>query len=397
MVKDTKLYDILEISPSASDNEIKKAYRKLALKYHPDKNPDAGDKFKDISRAYEVLSDENKRATYDQYGEEGLSGNGGMEGFSAEDIFSQMFGFGGSSRSRGPARTKDIQHTFKVNLEDLYKGKAAKLQVTKNVICKGCDGKGGKNARTCSGCQGQGKTVRIMQMGPMITQQTVKCQDCMGSGVKMSASDRCKNCNGKKIVSERKILEVHIEKGMSDGSVITFRGEADQEPGKETGDVHIIVSENDHPVFTRKENDLYCKTSIDLLTALAGGVVYVKHLDDRYIKVNLPAGEVIKPGDMRIVAGEGMPVERQPFHKGDLILTFDIIFPTSSMMNTTLIKKLESVLPARPSANIPSNAEIEEVESSPLDARQKAQRERTRRAHDEDEHYHQPGVQCAQQ
>jgi len=159
MVKDTKLYDTLGVSPSATENELKKAYRKLALKYHPDKNPNGAEKFKDISHAYEILSDPQKRETYDNFGEEGLSGDAGGMGMNPEDLFASFFGgaFGGSSRS-GPRRGKDVVHPLKVSLEDLYKGKVFKLSIKRNVICKACNGKGGKEGavKNCSDCNGRG-------------------------------------------------------------------------------------------------------------------------------------------------------------------------------------------------------------------------------------------------
>ncbi|RKP11599.1 DnaJ domain-containing protein, partial [Piptocephalis cylindrospora] len=252
MVKETALYEALGVSPDASESDLKKAYRKLALKYHPDKNPDAGDKFKEISHAYEVLSDSQKREVYDRFGEAGLSGEGGMGGggVSPEDLFAQLFGGGGggffggggpggSSRHSGPRKGKDVGHGLKVTLEDLYKGKTSKLALQRNIICKKCDGKGGKAGavKSCSTCNGQGVRLTIRQMGPMIQQVQQTCPDCRGEGEIINQKDRCKDCLGKKVISERKVLEVHVDKGMKGGQRITFTGEADQAPGTLPGDV----------------------------------------------------------------------------------------------------------------------------------------------------------------
>ena len=213
MVKDTKYYDLLEVSPSASDSELKKSYYKLAKVYHPDKNPNAGEKFKEISHAYEILSDSQKRQVYDQYGEEGLSNDGHGHGVSPEDLFSQLFGGGGRSRQSGPRKGKDMVHQLKVSLEDLYKGKVSKLALQKQVLCAGCEGRGGKagSVTTCRGCQGRGIKIIMRQMGPMIQQMQQTCGDCNGEGSVMNEKDRCKQCNGRKVANERKVFSTQLD------------------------------------------------------------------------------------------------------------------------------------------------------------------------------------------
>ncbi|KAJ3041600.1 Type I HSP40 co-chaperone, partial [Rhizoclosmatium hyalinum] len=279
-------------------SEIKKAYRKLALKYHPDKNPgneEANERFKEISKAYEVLSDEQKRDMYDRYGEEGIegaSGMGGPGGMNPGDLFSQLFGgaggFGGGGRS-GPRKGKDMAHSLKVTLEDLYKGKTSKLALQKQVLCGPCEGRGGKAGatRTCTGCQGRGVKIVIRQMGPMIQQMQQTCPDCNGEGEIINPKDRCTACNGKKINNERKILEVFIDKGMTDGQKVVFSGEGDQAPGIVPGDIIIVIEEKAHDRFKRKGADLFIDVKIDLLTALAGGHFSIPHLDDRVLVVNI--------------------------------------------------------------------------------------------------------------
>jgi len=255
MVKETLLYEALGLTPTATDADVKKAYRKLAVQFHPDKNPspDAAEKFKEISRAYEVLSDEEKRKIYDRYGEKGLDEGGMGGGSSAFDIFSQFFGgspfggmFGGSDR--GERRGKDVGHTLTVSLDDLYNGKDKKLSLNKQVICSKCNGSGSKKAgksTVCQECNGRGVKVIIRQLGPgMIQQMQTACSNCKGEGTAVDPKDRCPSCNGNRVVSEKKILEVHVDKGMKHGDKITFSREGDQHPDiKIPGDVVIILQE----------------------------------------------------------------------------------------------------------------------------------------------------------
>ncbi|KAL9538789.1 hypothetical protein MBANPS3_010673 [Mucor bainieri] len=415
MVAESKYYDILGVSPSATEGELKKAYRKLALKYHPDKNPDAGDKFKEISHAYEILSDAEKREIYDQYGEEGLSGQGGPGGMNAEDLFSQLFGgggmggmggggfFGGMGGGRrgpqGPRRGKDMMHQLKVNLEDLYLGKTSKLALQKNILCGKCDGKGGKDGavQVCRGCNGQGSRIMMRQMGPMIQQIQQPCGDCRGTGEIINEKDRCKQCLGKKIMSDRKILEVHIERGMRDGQRITFSGEGDQAPGIVPGDIIIQLDEKAHPRFTRKGDDLIYEAKIDLLTALAGGQFAVPHLDDRVLLVNVIPGEAIQPNMVKAVPNEGMPMHRID-SRGHLFIKFTVEFPEPNWTDEATLKKLEAILPPRNPVPSVGDKHIEDVVLVDAEA---YQHRAGSNAYDEDGHEdHQHGgggVQCAQQ
>lgn len=405
MVKETKLYEVLGCPPTASESELKKAYRKLALQFHPDKNPDAGDKFKEISHAYEVLSDTEKRDVYDKYGEAGLSGEGGGGGMSAEDLFSHFFGgghFGGGGRGRGapsgPKRGKDMTHTLRVTLEELYKGKTSKLALQKHVVCGKCDGKGGKEGavKSCNTCNGQGFRVSLRQIGPMIQQIRQPCTDCRGEGETIREKDKCKQCNGKKVVNERKVLEVHIDKGMKDGQRITFTGEADQAPGIVPGDIIVILEEKPHERFRRNGDDLFYEAKIELVTALAGGQLCVEHLDGRMLLVNIVPGEVIRPGERKAVVGEGMPTFRHHDY-GNLYIQFDVEFPASNWTAPENIAKLEAILPARkPLPNV-AGAEVEEVSLSTLDASQQRTADRGMGGDEEDEENAGPGVQCAQQ
>lgn len=409
MVKDTKYYDILGVSPSVGESELKSAYRKLALKYHPDKNPEAGDKFKEISHAYEILSNPQKREVYDKYGEDGLNGEG--PGMSAEDLFSQFFGGGffgggaGGGRRSGPKRGEDMVFELGVTLEELYRGKTAKIAVQRRVICSGCQGKGGKEGavRKCSGCNGSGVKVQIRQMGPMIQQFQSVCNDCGGEGEQINSKDRCKECSGKKVVSEKKVHEVHVEKGMSHGQKIKFTGEADQAPGVIPGDVIVVIVEKEHGVFKRQGSDLHCKVKIDLLTALAGGAFQINHLDDRTLQGIIAPGEVIQPDEVRVMEGEGMPEYKRPFEKGHLFIHFDLVFPPPNWTNPATIAKLEQILPPRITMQI-DGATCDEVPLKKMTASHKNRRSGGGHAHDEDDddgHHHGgaagSGVQCHQQ
>ncbi|KAI9328209.1 hypothetical protein DFJ73DRAFT_665412 [Zopfochytrium polystomum] len=403
MPKDTKFYDVLGVSPSASEADLKKAYRKLALKYHPDKNPDAGDKFKEISHAYEILSDPQKREIYDRYGEEGLSEGGGGSGMSPENLFSQLFGGDpfGRSAQRGPRRGRDVTHVLKVALEDLYKGKTSKLALSKQLICAKCEGRGGKEGavKTCSGCQGRGIKVIVRQMGPMIQQMQQTCPDCNGEGETINPKDKCKECNGKKITSERKILEVFVDKGMVNGQKITFSGEGDQAPGITPGDVIIQIEEKEHPRFKRRNDDLYVEVKIDLLTALAGGQFNITHLDDRILQVTILPGEVIKPGEVKMISGEGMPAYKRPYDKGNLYVKFEVTFPDPQAISPAKLAQLEKILPPRPPLPPPNGAEVEEVMLAAVDPMNARKANYNDAAHDEEEEGHggNPHVQCAQQ
>ncbi|CAG9133104.1 mitochondrial protein import protein MAS5 [Plutella xylostella] len=401
MVKETTYYDILGVKPNANNDDLKKAYRKLALKYHPDKNPNEGERFKQISQAYEVLSNPDKRRIYDQGGEQALKeGGGGGSGFSSPmDIFDMFFGGGFSGgRRRGRERKgKDVIHQLSVTLDELYKGAVRKLALQKNVICDKCEGRGGKKGavQTCPTCRGSGMAVQIQQLAPgMIQQIQSVCPTCRGQREIIDAKDRCKVCQGRKTVRDRKILEVHVDKGMTDGQKIVFSGEGDQEPELDPGDLIIVLDEKEHETFKRSGNDLIVRMNIELVEALCGFQKSLRTLDDRDIVVTVMPGEVTKHGDVKCVMNEGMPMYKNPFEKGLLILQFLVNFP--SQIPPEAVPALENCLPPRPRVEIPELAE--ECTLMELDPEQESRRRRAANgpAYEEDEDH--PGmnrVQCA--
>lgn len=420
MVKDTTLYDTLGVSPDVDANALRKAYRKLALKHHPDKNPgpESEQKFKEISGAYEVLSDDKKRSTYDRFGMEGLKeGGGGGGGFGdAHDIFSAFFGGGGSPFGGGGGRSRerrgrDVVHELRVSLDDLYNGTTKKLAINRKKICDECNGRGGAgDPKRCSTCRGSGVTVAIRQIGPgMVQQMQMTCEDCRGEGEVISARDRCKPCSGKKIVSEKKILEVHIDKGMKEGTKIPFRGSADESPGIETGDVVIVLIEKDHDVFQRKGNELMMKMKIGLNEALTGFTRSVTTLDKREIAITSLPGEYVQHEAYKVVVSEGMPIHRNPFEKGNLVIQFEVEYPSKEFFtNPDNIKLLTSILPPKTDQAVVTD-EVEEIILDDYDPHSHSRHSGRRsnghgNAYDDDDdddahgHGHGPGgVQCQTQ
>lgn len=363
MVKETGYYDTLGVSPTATADELKKAYRKLAMKYHPDKNPNEGERFKAISQAYEVLADAKKREIYDQGGEEAIKegGSGGGGGHNPMDIFNMFFGAGGGRRGHdGPQKGKDVVHQLSVTLEELYNGNTRKLALKKKVLCSACEGRGGKEGavQKCDGCRGSGMQVRIQQIAPGMVQQIQSvCGKCEGQGERISDKDRCKTCNGKKTSQQREILEVHVDKGMKDGQQIRFAGQGDQEPGIEAGDVIIVLDEEKHERFERKGQDLYLKMDLSLTEALCGCQKAVTTLDKRPLVLALIPGEVITTGDFKCVLGEGMPMYKNPFEKGRLVIQFNVVFPPDNWISSEKLAELEKLLPPRVDCKIPMDAE----------------------------------------
>jgi len=363
MVYETKYYDLLGVEPTASETDLKKAYRKLAMKYHPDKNPNAGDKFKEISHVYEVLSDPKKRSIYDEGGEqaikEGGGRGGGGGGFSSPmDMFNMMFGGGmpGGGGGRHSNKSKPMVHKLTVTLEELYNGKTRKLAASRDVVCNDCGGKGGTNVKSCGECKGRGIKIQMVQMGPgMVTQSQSVCGVCDGKGETIPAASRCKHCKGKKTTKDKKVIEVSIDKGAPSDFKKVFYGEGDHEPGKEPGDIVIQLEEKEHATFQRHGRDLTMKMEIDVSEALCGLKRTVKTLDNRTLCVTTNPGEILKQAEIKCISGEGMPTHRDPFNKGRLIIIFNINFPEK--LEPAVAKKIAALLPKVQLPPVPKDAE----------------------------------------
>eukprot|EP00584_Thalassiosira_punctigera_P015818 CAMPEP_0172554706 /NCGR_PEP_ID=MMETSP1067-20121228/56036_1 /TAXON_ID=265564 ORGANISM="Thalassiosira punctigera, Strain Tpunct2005C2" /NCGR_SAMPLE_ID=MMETSP1067 /ASSEMBLY_ACC=CAM_ASM_000444 /LENGTH=414 /DNA_ID=CAMNT_0013343129 /DNA_START=58 /DNA_END=1302 /DNA_ORIENTATION=- len=344
-VDTTKLYETLGVDKNADNKEIKKAYRKLAVKHHPDKGGDEH-KFKEVSAAYEVLSDKEKRAKYDKYGLEGLSEDGGGGG-GPDDLFSMFFGGGRGGRSQGPRKSESVNHPLKVSLEDLYNGKTAKIAINRQVIVG--------ESKMCTACDGQGVVIELRQIAlGMVQQLQRRCTECGGTGYIATRK------------KERKILEVLVEKGMKHNQKITFRGMADEKPNMEAGDVNFIVQEKEHDVFKRKGADLLITKTLSINEALCGFEWMITHLDGRQIAVKSKPGEVIKPEAsasapyVKIVPGEGMPSHGNPFVKGNLYVLFRVEFPKDGELSKKTIFQLKKLLP-KPAMDVGYDEEEVEV------------------------------------
>lgn len=410
----TKYYDILGVPKNATPDELKKAYRKAAIKNHPDKGGDP-EKFKELAQAYEVLSDPEKREIYDQYGEDALKEGMGGGGASHNpfDIFESFFGSsfggssfgGGSSRGRRQKQGEDVVHPLKVSLEDLYNGTSRKLSLSRNVICSKCKGKGSKSGASgqCMGCQGSGMKVSIRQLGPgMIQQMQHVCPTCRGSGETISDKDKCGQCKGSKVVQDKKVLEVHVEKGMQHGQRIVFQGEADEAPDTITGDIVFVLQLKDHSKFKRKGDDLYVEHTLNLTEALCGFQFPLTHLDGRQLLIKSSPGEIVKPGQYKAINDEGMPQYQRPFMKGRLYIHFNVEFPESGVLSPDQCKALESILPPRP-AGYMTDMEVDECEETTLhdvnieDELRRKQQQQQQEAYEEDDEPQGHRVQCAQQ
>ncbi|KAG9250760.1 putative DnaJ domain protein [Emericellopsis atlantica] len=383
--EEVDLYELLSIEKTASGDEIKKAYRKAALKYHPDKVPEeqraeSEIKFKEVTQAYDILGDDDKRHLYDTHGmaafdkSRGGPGAGGEE-VDLNDILSQMFGFnmgaggpGGMPGGGGPRRPRkgpNEEQEYKVTLEELYRGKTVKFAANKQIVCGSCKGSGGREkakSATCDRCKGQGMQDAIRQIGPgMMRRETVLCDHCAGSGQVYKEKDRCKKCKGKRTVQEKKALEIYIPRGSMHGERIVLEGEADQNPDQIPGDIIFTLVEEPHDDFTRLGYDLSAELKITLGEALGGfSRTVLKHLDGRGIALERPRGSILRPGDCLKIEGEGMPMKKGDA-KGDLYLLVDIEFPEDGWLKDD--KEYDSLQKMLPPPNPPIEAEeVDEVE-----------------------------------
>ncbi|KAK8288463.1 hypothetical protein V6Z12_D07G127300 [Gossypium hirsutum] len=312
--------------------------------------------------------------------------------------------FGASSRGRRQRRGEDVVHPLKVSLEDLYLGTSKKLSLSRNVICSKCSGKGSKSGASmqCPGCQGSGMKISVRHLGPsMIQQMQHPCNECKGTGETINDKDRCPQCKGEKVVQEKKVLEVIVEKGMQNGQKITFPGEADEAPDTITGDIVFVLQQKDHPKFKRKGEDLFVEHTLALTEALCGFQFVVTHLDGRQLLIKSIPGEVVKPDSFKAINDEGMPLYQRPFIKGKMYIHFTVEFPDS--LNPDQIMALEAILPPKPTSHL-TDMELDECEETTLhdvniEEEMRRKQQAAQEAYDEDEDTHGGAqrVQCAQQ
>lgn len=308
------LYRVLELNRDATEKDITKAFRRLSLKYHPDKNPgdeEAAQRFIDINKAHETLTNPDLRRVYDLQGEEGLERHlkGENDGW-------------GSNRRTGPSMRAETM----VSLEELYNGGAREISFRKNIICPSCRGTGAKDGKTtvCPDCRGQGVKLEVVRMGPgMSMQMQTTCNRCRGTG--KTHAESCPKCGGRQVIQTTKELRVEIEKGMKDGQNIVFKQEAEQHPDYTPGDVIVILKQEPHSRFKRIGNNLYYDCPLTLKEALLGFRKTVRHLDQHYTEILTQ--DVAQPFSVKIIKGQGMPIHNEPESFGDMHVKFKVNLP----------------------------------------------------------------------
>jgi molecular chaperone DnaJ len=338
-------YEILEVSKNASADEIKKAYRKKAIQYHPDKNPGdkvSEEKFKEAAEAYEVLSDDQKRQRYNQFGHAGVGGaaGGGFGGgnMNMEDIFSHFGdifgghfggfgGFGGSQRGGGQRvrRGSDLRVKVKLTLAEISTGIEKKIKVKKQVSCSHCNGTGGahgSSTTTCTTCNGQGRVMRVQNtiLGQM--QTAAECPTCGGDG--KIVKDKCTYCNGEGILKEEEVITINIPAGVMEGMQLSVSGKGNAaRRGGVNGDLLVLVEEEAHPELIRDENDLIYNLLLTVPMATLGGSMEVPTVDGK-VKVNIAPGT--QPGKVLRLRGKGLPSVNR-YGTGDLLVNIGVYIP----------------------------------------------------------------------
>lgn len=353
-------YEVLGVGRNATDEELKSAYRKLALKYHPDRNPgdkDAEEKFKEAAEAYEVLRDREKRSLYDQYGHAGLEGSGfsGFGGFedifsSFGDIFEEFFGFGGRGASRSrPQRGADLRVDLSLTFQEAAFGTETEIEVTKRERCSTCRGSGcepGHGPELCRACGGSGQLSR--SQGFFTIRST--CHVCRGAG--QVITHPCTRCRGSGQETVRKRVAVKIPAGVDNGSRLRLSGEGEAGgPGGPPGDLYVFIHVQPHEFFERRDNDLLCRVPISFVQAALGDTITVPTLNGTKT-LEIPKGT--QPGDVFTLPGEGIPSLRTR-RRGDLVVQVDIRTPTQlSKRQEELLREFARLDKGKLSARIKS-------------------------------------------
>lgn len=355
-------YEVLNVQKNATADEIKKAYRKLAVKYHPDKNPgdsEAESRFKEATESYEVLSNAQKKSTYDQFGFAGLEGmNGGSHDYSTvfrdfSDIFGDFGGAfdsffgGGGGRSRGgrdgggPARGANLRYNLDIDFKDAVFGKKAEISYIHNVACSSCGGTGaesGSKRSVCTSCGGSGQVRRNSGFFSI----AAACPSCGGEGYVIEHP--CSSCRGSGIAKKQQKIKVNIPAGIATGKRISLAGQGDAGPnGGPAGDLYVYVTVRAHKYFERDGNDLYCVIPISITQSSLGGDIEVQTIDGLRIKVKIPSG--VQNGKMLRVKGRGVPYLNSKEHRGDMYIKLQIETPKRlSMKAKALMRELADVL-----------------------------------------------------
>lgn len=348
-------YKLLGLEKSASDREIKKAYRSLSKKYHPDKNPDdkgAQEKFVAVAEAYEALIDPELRKIYDQYGHEGVQKHkqGGGQGHHHDpfDLFSRFFGGSGHFRQQGERRGPNTEVQLNLPLRDFYTGAEKTFSIEKQAVCDACEGTGSEDGEVdvCPVCQGRGMTIKKHMLAPGIFQQVQgPCDACGGKG--KTVRHKCKVCGGARVVKETETHTLHVERGMPRGVRVSFENEADESPDWVAGDLIVQLQERepqlaadgyddglsraDGQFFRRKGKDLFWREVLSLREAWMGGWSRnLTHLDGHTVRLARPRGHVVQPQHVEVVAGEGMPIwnpDADELAFGDLLVEYVVVLP----------------------------------------------------------------------
>ncbi|MBN1158610.1 MAG: molecular chaperone DnaJ [Bacteroidales bacterium] len=360
-------YEVLEVSKGASAEEIKKAYRKQALKFHPDRNPgnkEAEEKFKEAAEAYEVLGDPQKKSRYDQFGHAGLGGSAGgfSGGMTMEDIFSHFGdifsdmgfgGFGGFGSTRGRSyrqvnKGSNLRVKVKLSLEEIEKGVDKKLKVSKYISCKDCAGTGARDGSafsTCSTCHGSGQVTRITNtfLGQMSTTQT--CPACSGEG--QVITKKCNTCSGEGVMRGEEVISVKIPQGVAEGMQLNVSGKGNAaRRGGVNGDLIVVIEEKEHPDLVRDGNDLLYNLYVSVAQAALGAQVEIPTLDGK-VKIKIEQGT--QPGKILRLRGKGLP-EVNSYGKGDLLVNINVWIPKIlSREEKRLLEKLDESENFKPS------------------------------------------------